>query len=458
MMKRENAKIAFVTTIPMTQWTFLRGQNAYMRERGFELHAISSPGPYLDQLVHRDRVAAHPVTISRKIAPVSDLVTLFRLIIVLRRIRPSIVHLSTSKGALLGAIAAWITGVPIRIFLVRTLFTENVRGFWRFPLRWLERLTVRLCHMSICVAPSQLDFARAEGILGREQGIVPAHGMSNGIDSERFDPAVVEAADLATWRPGLTGSIGTTVIGFVGRLARDKGIEDLFDAWQEVRSESPDAVLLLVGPWEEEDEVSQAVRLGLESDPRVVLVGNHNDVTQFYKRISIFVYPSHGTEGFPNAPMEAAAMALRVIASRVVGCVDAVVDGVTGTLVPPRDPRALAAAIRRYLKDPELRGEHGRAGRERVVRDFRQEPIWEALYQVYLQALKKGGRRGAELAPEGGVRALGRGSRTMCRDPSPQAAPIRVEVANKVGSMLGRSFLRTWLHDVVRRVAALRSG
>ena len=355
MMKRENAKIAFVTTIPKVQWAFLRGQNAYMRERGFELHAISSPGPYLDQLVHRDRVTAHPVTISPKIAPVSDLVTLFRLIIVLGRIRPSIVHLSQSKGALLGAIAAWITGVPIRIFLVRTLFTENVRGFC-FPLRWLERLTVRLCHMSICVAPSQLDFARAEGILGREQGIVLAHGMSNGIDSERFDPAVVEAADLATWRPGLTGSIGTTVIGFVGRLARDKGIEDLFDAWQEVRNESPDAVLLLVGHWEEEDEVSQAVRLGLESDPHVVLVGNQDDVTQFHKRISIFVYPSHGTEGFPNAPMEAAAMALPVIASRVVGCVDAVVDGVTGTLVPPRDPRALAAAIRHISRTPSCEG------------------------------------------------------------------------------------------------------
>jgi lipopolysaccharide/colanic/teichoic acid biosynthesis glycosyltransferase len=158
-----------------------------------------------------------------------------------------------------------------------------------------------------------------------------------------------------------------------------------------------------VGPWEENDKVSQSVRHDLESDPRVVLVGSQHDVAPFYKCMSMFVYPSHGTEGFPNAPMEAAAMALPVIASRVVGCVDAVVDGITGALVPPRDPRALAAAIRRYFKDPELRWEHGRAGRERVVRDFRQELIWEAFYQVYLQALKKEGRRGAGLAPEGGA-------------------------------------------------------
>jgi glycosyltransferase involved in cell wall biosynthesis len=193
----------------------------------------------------------------------------------------------------------------------------------------------------------------------------------------------------------------------VGRLARDKGIEDLFNAWKEVRDEFPDAVLLLVGPWEENDKVSQPVRHDLESDPRVVLVGSQHDVAPFYKCMSVFVCPSH-REGFPNAPMEAAAMALPVIASRVVGCVDTVADGITGALVPPRDPRALAAAIRRYLKDPELRWEHGRAGRERVVRDFRQELIWEALYQVYLQVLKKEGRRGVGLALGGGAPAPGR--------------------------------------------------
>ena len=409
----DKIKIAFVTTVPITQWAFLRGQNAYMRERGFELHAISSPGPELDQLVRRDRVTAHPMAIARAIAPVSDLVALIRLILVLGRIRPSIVHLSTPKGALLGAIAAWVARVPIRIFLVRGLFTENARGPWRPLFRWLERLSARLCHTSICVAPSLLDFARAEGILGRGQGIVLAHGMSNGIDPERFDPAVVEAADLAARRPGPTGPSGATVIGFVGRLARDKGIADLFDAWNEVRDEFPDAVLLLVGPWEERDRVPQPVRRGLESDPRVVLVGGQHDVAPFYKRMSLFVYPSHGTEGFPNAPMEAASMALPVIAGRVVGCVDAVVDGVTGALVPSRDPRALAAAIRRYLKDPELRREHGSAGRERVVRDFRQELIWGALYQVYLQALKEGGPAQGQVGPRG--RSAGPGPRGQGR-------------------------------------------
>ena len=84
-------------------------------------------------------------------------------------------------------------------------------------------------------------------------------------------------------------------------------------------------------------------------------------------------------------------MQLPVVATRTIGCVDAVVDGVTGTLVPPRDPKALAEGIARYLDDPDLSRRHGQAGRERVLRDFRPEDIWEATYQEYVRLLQEKG-------------------------------------------------------------------
>jgi len=185
---------------------------------------------------------------------------------------------------------------------------------------------------------------------------------------------------------------GAAVIGFVGRLARDKGIEDLAAAWQAIRDEFPGTVLLLVGPWADTDPVSSAVREALESDPRVLLPGRVEQVAPFYRAMQLFVFPSYG-EGFPNAPMEAAAMKLPVVATDVVGCTDAVEHGQTGLLVAPRSPASLANAIRAYLRDPALGRRHGEAGRIRVVERFRREPIWEALHQEYLRLLAVKGLR-----------------------------------------------------------------
>ena len=386
-------KLVHITTIPVTQWVLLRGQNQYMSQRGFEVHAVASPGVHLAKLGKRDGVVTHAVNISQRISPFSDFFSLMRLFLLLWRIKPVIVQLSTPKAALLGSIAAWAVRNPVRIFLMRGSITENARGFKRHIFRWIERLTAKLCHQTICVAPSLLEFARSERILGPTQGIIVANGMSNGIDSARFDPVAVEGVEsisgLAASRD-LLGDPKSSVIGFVGFLTRDKGIEELTQAWKSVRGEFPDIHLLLVGPWEKENKCSAGIRSWLEGDPRVHFTGRVDHVVPYYRAMSLFVLPSH-REGFPNAPMEAAAMGLPVVATRTVGCVDAVQDSVTGTLVPPRDAKALADAIRRYLKDPELRHRHGEAGRQRVLRDFRQEPIWEALYQEYVRLLQKKG-------------------------------------------------------------------
>jgi glycosyltransferase involved in cell wall biosynthesis len=187
------------------------------------------------------------------------------------------------------------------------------------------------------------------------------------------------------------------VIGFVGRLSKDKGVEVLHQAWQRLREQHSTLRLMLVGEWETDDPVDASTRANLEADPRVVLTGHVSDVRPYYRAMSVFVFPST-REGFPNAPMEAAAMELPVVATRAIGCVDAVKDGVTGKLVPVGDADSLASAVESYLKDDELRLRHGRAGRERALRDFRPEDVWEALYQVYCDLLKE---RGLEVPSPG---------------------------------------------------------
>jgi glycosyltransferase involved in cell wall biosynthesis len=181
------------------------------------------------------------------------------------------------------------------------------------------------------------------------------------------------------------------VIGYIGRLTRDKGLEDLFQAWRVLREEFPASRLLLVGPWESENAVSQVCRDGLHGDDRVIMTGAQDDVASFYKTMDLFVFPSHGTEGFPNAPMEAAAMGLPVVATRVVGCVDAVADGVTGTVISPRAPGELETTLRMYLCNPDLRAGHGAAGRERIRTGFDPHDLWAEFRDYYFHLLRREG-------------------------------------------------------------------
>jgi len=384
-------RLVHIVTVPQTLG-FLRGQVGYMHAQGVEVHAISSPGPRLDTFGRNESVTTHAVPISRTISPLRDLMSLVRLFLLLRRLRPVMVSVSTPKAALLGAIAAWLVRVPVRIFLWQGSITEGRSGSRRRLYRFLEQLTALLCHQVVCVSPSLLAFVRREGIVPPSNGVVVADGTVNGIDAKRFDPTQPWlSSHVAALRHQLTIPDHTLVVGFVGRICADKGLDDLAAAWQSFRNHAADPVLLLLGAWEQEDPVSQQTMVVFENDPRVRLVGHVEDIVPYYRLMTVLTLPTRGTEGLPYAPMEASAMELPVVATTTVGCVDAIVDGVTGTLVPPRDPQALSQAIARYLDDPDLRRRHGLAGRERVLRDFRPEDIWEATYQEYVRLLRKKG-------------------------------------------------------------------
>lgn len=392
--QRAAVRIAYITTIADTQWHFLRGQNPFLAERGFEIHAIAAPGPKLQQLAGRDGVSVHAVPLTRSIRPLQDLLAIWRMWRLLRRIRPHVVHVSTPKAALVGSIAAFLAGVPARLLLLRGLAHEGATGLRRALLRSADSLAARLCHRTLCVSTSLLELARSERILPLHAGRVPGSGMSNGIDAARFDPRSVRAASLSNTFTHESAE-EPPVIGFVGRLARDKGLDLVAAAFARVRTEFPNARLLLVGGWDDEAPPPPNLRSRLEHDPHVHITGEVADPAPWLKVMSVFVFASR-REGFPNAPMEAAAMELPVVATRATGTVDAVVPGVTGALVPHDDAGALADAIAQYLRSPELRRRHGRAGRQRVLREFQQDRVWHALLDQYIALLQD---RGLPLPP-----------------------------------------------------------
>jgi glycosyltransferase involved in cell wall biosynthesis len=383
-------RVVHISTSPLFL-NFLRGLLLDLRERGFEPSVVCSPGELLDRFVRETGVAGFGVEMPRRITPLRDVVALYRLVILLRRLRPHIVHAHTPKGGLLGTTAAWMCRVPVRIYHIHGLPYLTASGAKRLLLRWSEKVACRLAHRVLCVGESMRRIAVEEKLCPPDRIKVLANGSGQGVDAERrFYLGRFTETERERLQAQLQIPLDATVIGFVGRIVRDKGMQELAHAWQHLREDHPHLHLLLVGEYEEQDPVPAWVEQTFASDSRVHITGWVSDTAPYYAIMHLLVLPSY-REGFPITPLEAAAMELPVVATRIPGNVDAVEDEVTGLLVPPRDAEALEQAIRCYLDCPALRQQHGKAGRERVLRLFRQEVIWEALYNEYVALLQQRG-------------------------------------------------------------------
>lgn len=386
----QTLKLLHITTVPETL-NFLKGQVGYMKRRGFEVHALSSPGEFLVQFGAREHAIVHAVPMNRRITPLQDLLAVFRLWQCLRQIRPQIVHASTPKGGLVGTISAWLAGSPVRIYHMRGLPLMTATGYKRSLLWWSEKVACNLAHQVFCVSHSLREVAICEGLCPAAKIKVLLGGSSNGVDAtSQYNPAHFDADVGQETRRNYGIPADALVVGFIGRIVRDKGITELVGAWKILREEFPHLHLLVVGPFEPQDPIPSDVEQVLRSDARVHLTGRTGNTPPLYAAMDILTLPTY-REGFPNTPLEAAAMQLPVVATRIPGCIDAVQDDVTGILVPPRNAEALAQAIRGYLHNPELCRQHGQAGRDRVLKNFRQEAIWDAFYQEYMQLLQEKG-------------------------------------------------------------------
>lgn len=383
---QRSIKLLHVMTVPQSLG-FLTGQVGYMKERGFDIHCLSSPGEFLARFGDRESVCVHPVDMPRRITPLRDVVALARIWTVLRRIRPHIVHAHTPKGGVLGMVSAWLARVPVRIYHMRGLPFTTATGWRRRLLMWSERISCGLAHRVLCVSSSVRQLAVDSRLCRPEKIVVLARGSGNGVDAaQRFNDSNISPSLREETLRRFNIPPDALVLGFIGRIVRDKGIIELAGAWKELRQDFPDLHLVLVGLHEMQDPIPAEIDRTLQNDPRVHFLGEQRNTPPLYAIMDVLALPTY-REGFPNVLLEAAGMKVPIVATQVPGCTDAVQDGVTGMLVPPCDAARLAGAIQTYLKDPELRRAHGSAARDWVLRDFRPEGIWQAVYQEYVRCL-----------------------------------------------------------------------
>jgi glycosyltransferase involved in cell wall biosynthesis len=368
----------------MTARILMRGQLAHLAAAGFEVAVAAAPGPELDAVAASEGVTVFPLPFSRRISPLRDLAALARTVAVIRRFRPAVVNAGTPKAGVVGMLAARLCRVPVRIYTLRGLRLETARGVARRVFMTGERLTAGSAHRVVCVSESLRRRCLELGLAPEEKTTVLAGGSSNGVDLDRFRPAA--PGEAAALRRELGIPEGAPVVGFVGRWTRDKGIADLAEAFAStLLPRHPDCRLLLLGDWEEGDPVPEEVRRPLLADTRVVRPGFVADPAPYYRVMDVLAFPSY-REGMPNAPLEAAASGVPVVAYAATGTVDAVEPGVTGTLVPTGDRGALAEALAAALEDPGLSG-RGDAGRRFVARRFDHRAVCRAWVELYRREL-----------------------------------------------------------------------
>jgi len=368
-------------THPQTCLT-LTGRLRALREAGFRVTLIASPGELLDEIAMREGIEAIGLPIEREIAPLSDLVSLMKLWWVLMRLRPDLAEFSTPKAGLLGNMASWLAGVPARVYMLRGLKLETSKGMKRTILLAAERAAARFAQVVLSNSESMRSEAVALGIAPADKTHLLGDGSSNGVDVARFSPGTSEV------RSRLRIPVEAPVVGFVGRLTEDKGIPELIEAFDAIVQGEPEARLLLVGWFDvSEDALRAQVRTRIQAHPRIHCTGFVADTAPYYRAMDVMVLPTW-REGFPNVVLEAAATGIPVITTLCTGSRDSVVPEVTGLLIPPGYPEAISEAVLKLLRGPTRRRRMGEAARAWVCTHYSDERVLRLAVSFYKSMLK----------------------------------------------------------------------
>lgn len=364
---------------------FLGEQLSFFTRNGYKEYIICSPSEELKSLSKVYNFEYQTVDVLRKISIWKDLKAVWVTTKYIRQKHIDIVTGHTPKGALIAMLAAYIMRVPIRIYFRHGLVYETSFGLKRNLLMFIDRFAARLATKVVCVSPSVCRKSLKDRLNPIHKQVLLSKGTCNGIDVDRFCNRSINEQSLCELKNNLKINPSDFVIGFTGRLVKDKGITELVCAFQQLQSKYANIVLLLVGMLEERDALPKEVVDAIKGNPKIVNTGYVENVKMeyYYAMMNLFVLPSY-REGFPTSVLEASAMELPVITTKVTGCIDSIIEEETGTYVE-HDSDNLAIAIENFYHDEILCHEYGKNGRKFVVDNFEQHIIWKEIEKLYLE-------------------------------------------------------------------------
>jgi glycosyltransferase involved in cell wall biosynthesis len=382
-------KLIRVTTVPMALKHLLSGQMRYMKENGFEVIMVSAAGKEIDEVKANEDCRHHIINMTRKITPVADLKSLWQLYRFFKKEKPAIVHSHTPKAGLLAMIAAKLAGVKIRIHTVAGLRFVTSTGFTRKILVFMEKLTGRAATDVWPNSFSILKYVRDNKLVAEKKLQVIGLGSSNGINLNRFNALALQSSKEEELKKQLQYDENLAYLLSVGRIVKDKGIDELLVAFDKLYLQNTGLRLILLGSFEEElDPVSDNAKRILKEHPGIIHI-NWSDEVEYYMHLAhILIHPSY-REGFPNVLLQAGAMGCPVVCSRIDGNIDIIDDKRTGLIFEAKNEIDLIEKLTFALGHRDLMKSCAVELQKKIITNFDQGLVHELIKKQYLELLSE---------------------------------------------------------------------
>lgn len=375
-------KILFAISAPVSI-LLLKGQAEYNKARGAEVYLATSYDKEFVSIIKEEGFIFKEIALAREIMLLKDIKAVFAAIKIIKEIRPDIVNASTPKAGLVFMTACFFTNVKFPIFTLRGIRSSTLKGLKGFIVRFTERLSCYLAKKVIIISPSLRNYVVEHKIANKNKTIVIGKGSSNGINVSKFNPDLISpaATELQKMEWGIPPQ--AFVFGYLGRVVTDKGIVEMYEAFQKIKRD--DTFLVLVGHYEADDAIPDAIYLEMQRDQQVRFIPFSRDVPLVISTFDVLILFSY-REGFGNVALEASCMGKPILVSKITGLSDTVEDGVTGFSVESKNSTDLSVKMNLYINDEVLRTNHGSNGRNRVLNYFDSKYIHAELFKVYLSA------------------------------------------------------------------------
>ena len=337
-------KICYVTTLSISICAFFIEQLNFLSENGFSVTVICSPDDNLKEKLGKN-INFIPVNIPRGIHPLGMLKAIFKLKKVFLKERFDFVQYSTPNAAFCASIASRLAKIGVRNYHLMGLRYLGEKGLKRKFLFYMEKLACSQSTTIECVSKSNLELATKSGLFPNEKATVVFNGSSGGLDLQKFDKKFRPEYRINI-RKKYNIPLDAFVFGFVGRITRDKGVNEILSAFKSFEN----AFLMMIGNEENITGINSELYKWSKKASKIIYTGQVEDIEQYYCALDVLLLPSY-REGFGNVVMEAAAMGTPAIISRIPGPIDAVLENKTALVIDVKNENALKDAMKKIMQN-----------------------------------------------------------------------------------------------------------